>query len=107
GGILQCGEGNALERSEEEARSRRAASRAALVPGQRDGWAVADRAYARGGVRTESRGRRPADAVCGPGSDAGGLRIERSGDELIPGMGSHGARAVLSVCGRYFAASVF
>src|SRR6266404_2051729 len=67
---------------------------------------MADRAYARGGVRTEGGGCRPADAVRGSGSDAGGLRIERPGDEHLPGVGSHRARAVLSVCGRDFAASI-
>src|SRR5258706_13464516 len=95
-----------MEVPEKEARNCRAASRAALVPGKRDGRALADRAYARGGVRTEGGGRRPANAICGSESYAGGLRIERSRDEHISGMGSRGARAVLSVCGCHFAASL-
>ena len=64
GGILQRGEGHEVERSAPQARICRALQSEALVPGQRDGRALADRSHDGHRVRNESAGRGAADARC-------------------------------------------
>ena len=63
GGILQRGKGHEVERSAPQARHRRALQSEALVPGQRDGWPLADRPHDGHRVRTESRRTRRGRCV--------------------------------------------
>ena len=51
--VLQCGQGDEVERSAPVARLRAAAQRALLVSRQRNGWSVADGTHARPRVRAE------------------------------------------------------
>ena len=60
--VLQPGQGDEVERPQALARLRRAAQRALLVPRQRDGRPMADRAHARPRVRPEGARRGPPDA---------------------------------------------
>jgi hypothetical protein len=80
GGILQRTKGNAVERIAAQARGRRALQSPALVPWQRNGRTLANRAYDSERVWIESRGLSAANALCGPFAEARRLRIEWSRD---------------------------
>ena len=102
--VLQRRARHEVERPAALARLRRAAQRALLVPRQRDGRSMADRADAGARVRTQGARRRAADAGDRSRSEADCLRIERHVHAHLSGLGSRSAGGVLRPGGRHLAA---
>src|SRR5207302_7903393 len=59
----------------------------ALVPGQRDGWSLADRTYDGNRVRVESTGCGTADALCRSFAAINRVRLVRSLFAYVPRIG--------------------
>ena len=104
--VLQLRARHQVERSASLARLRAAAQRALLVPRQRDGRAVADRAAAGARVRPQGARRGAADARHRRQSAADRLRVERHEHAPIPDLGPGSARRVLRPGRRHLAARV-
>ena len=93
--VLQRRQGHQVERSAAVARVRTAAQRTLLVPGQRDGWSVADRPHAGARIRPESARHGPADARHRSRAEADRLRLQQPNHAHLSRVGSRGARRVL------------